>query len=423
MARETKFYDILEVSPNADDAELKKAYRKMAMKYHPDKNPDGADQFKEISKAYEVLSDPQKREIYNRYGEEGLSGDSGPSMDPNDIFAQFFGSSFFGGFGGSSGRSNKPARGKDINHEMAITLEELYKGTTKKLAFKCDVQCSCCGGRGGASVSKCHTCKGSGIRTIHQQIGPMIRAMQTTCNECSGQGERIVDKCCECKGNKVISKKEIITVEVPAGSSHGQLIAFPAKAHQTSTGSSSAGDFNVHLRQVEHNLFERKGDDLIYPSLPIDLLTSLAGGTVHIKHLDDRILKVTIAPGDVIKPGEIKMIVGEGMPKGPSSSSKGNLYVKFDVVFPQKHWVNKGSDVLEQLSRLLPRSIMNTDEEMTDGIHPILAVTMKDVDNFTAGGHQSSSGNHQQHRHQEEEDEDEYQQFRQPKQIDRKSVV
>lgn len=213
MVKETKFYDLLGVSPTASEADLKKAYRKLALKYHPDKNPDAGDKFKEISHAYDVLSgmsaqspkcttlngiylDAQKRETYDRFGEEGLNGQGmGGGMNPEDLFASFFGGNFFGGGGGRRGPSG-PRRGKDMAHELRVSLEDLYKGKTTKLALSKSVVCSACEGKGGkeGAVKTCDGCGGNGVRISLRQMGPMIQQVQQTCPECRGEGEIIREK-------------------------------------------------------------------------------------------------------------------------------------------------------------------------------------------------------------------------------------
>lgn len=206
MVKESKFYDILGVTPDADESTLKKAYRKLALKYHPDKNPDAGEKFKEISMAYEVLSDPEKRRIYDQHGEQGIKeggGGGGGFHSPMDIFDMFFG----GGGGGMGGRRG-PRRTKNLMHQLGVSLEDMYNGTTRKLALQKNVICGDCEGVGGKSgaVQKCPTCRGTGMQVRIHQLGPgMMQQIQSMCSECQGQGERIDPKlrCKKCVGRKV----------------------------------------------------------------------------------------------------------------------------------------------------------------------------------------------------------------------------
>ena len=213
MVKETQYYDILGVKPSASPEEIKKAYRKLALKYHPDKNPDEGEKFKLISQAYEVLSDPKKRDIYDQGGEQAIKegGSGSPSFSsPMDIFDMFF---------GGGGRMTRERRGKNVVHQLSVTLEDLYNGITKKLALQKNVICEKCEGIGGkkGSVEKCPLCKGRGMQVHIQQIGPgMVQQIQTVCIECKGQGERInpKDRCENCSGAKVTREKKIIEVHV-----------------------------------------------------------------------------------------------------------------------------------------------------------------------------------------------------------------
>lgn len=191
MVKDTKFYDLLGVNPKATPEELKKAYRKLALKYHPDKNPTEGDRFKAISQAYDVLSDAKKRELYDRGGEEAIKeGGTGGGMggrNPMDIFDMFFG-------GGGRSRQRGPAKGKDVIHQLSVTLEDLYNGSTRKLALQKNVICPKCEGHGGkkGAVESCTPCRGTGMQIRIQQLAPgMVQQIQSVCHDCQGQGERI----------------------------------------------------------------------------------------------------------------------------------------------------------------------------------------------------------------------------------------
>ncbi|KAI8810068.1 hypothetical protein BJ742DRAFT_867995 [Cladochytrium replicatum] len=352
MVKDTKYYDLLEVDPSASESDLKKAYRKLALKYHPDKNPDAGDKFKEISHAYEILSDSQKRRIYDDYGEEGLSGDGGMGgVSPEDLFSQIFGGGMFGG--GGRGKPSGPRRGKDMAHALKVTLEELYKGKVSKLALQKQIICPKCDGKGGkeGAVKSCAGCNGRGVKIIMRQIGPMIQQMQQTCPDCNGEGEviREKDRCKHCSGKKVLSERKILEVHIDKGMRDNQKIPFAGEGDQAP--GIIPGDVIIVVQEKEHDRFKRTNDDLHYEA-KIDLLTALAGGQITIPHLDDRVLLVSILPGEVIKPGEIKCITGEGMPAYKRPYDRGNLFVRFEIIFPPPNW--GPSEKVTELEKILP---------------------------------------------------------------------
>jgi DnaJ family protein A protein 2 len=314
------------------------------------KNPDAGDKFKEISRAYEILSDPQKRELYDRFGEEGLSGEGGPNVSPEDLFSQLFGGSFFGG---QRQRPSGPRRGKDMVHSLKVSLEDLYKGKVTKLALQKQVVCADCNGRGGkeGAVKICTSCDGRGVRMAMRQIGPMIQQFQTPCGDCRGEGQIIKDKdrCKTCNGKKVINERKILEVHVDKGMTDGQKIIFSGEGDQAPDV--IPGDVVIVIEEKEHPTFKRKGKDLFYEA-KIDLLTALAGGQFTIKHLDDRMLLVSILPGEVIRPGDIKCVNGEGMPEYKRPFDKGNLVISFEINFPPPNWTTPAK--LGLLEQVLP---------------------------------------------------------------------
>lgn len=360
----THLYDVLEIKPGATEAEIRKAYRKLAMKFHPDKNshnPDAADKFKEVGHAYEILSDPQKRQIYDQYGEEGLEGGAGMGggMSAEDLFSQFFGG--MGGgmgnmFSGGSMQQQGPKRSRDIVHIHKVSLEDLYKGKTSKLALQKSVLCSKCDGRGGkeGAVKKCSGCNGVGMKTMMRQMGPMIQRFQTVCPDCSGEGEIIRDKdrCKHCHGKKTVQERKVLHVPVDKGMQDGQKITFSGEGDQGPD--IIPGDVVFVIEQKKHDRFERKGDDLFYKA-EIDLLTALAGGQIVIEHLDERFLQVSILPGEVISPGSVKQITGQGMPSY-RHHDMGNLYIHFNVKFPEDNF-NTTENILKLEEILPPRNI------------------------------------------------------------------
>ncbi|XP_032029994.1 dnaJ homolog subfamily A member 4 isoform X1 [Hylobates moloch] len=348
MVKETQYYDILGVKPSASPEEIKKAYRKLALKYHPDKNPDEGEKFKLISQAYEVLSDPKKRDIYDQGGEQAIKegGSGSPSFSsPMDIFDMFF---------GGGGRMARERRGKNVVHQLSVTLEDLYNGVTKKLALQKNVICEKCEGVGGkkGSVEKCPLCKGRGMQIHIQQIGPgMVQQIQTVCVECKGQGERInpKDRCESCSGAKVIREKKIIEVHVEKGMKDGQKILFHGEGDQEPE--LEPGDVIIVLDQKDHSVFQRRGHDLIM-KMKIQLSEALCGFKKMIKTLDNRILVITSKSGEVIKHGDLKCVCDEGMPIYKAPLEKGILIIQFLVIFPEKHWLSL--EKLPQLEALLP---------------------------------------------------------------------
>ncbi|KAK7521663.1 hypothetical protein IWX49DRAFT_639137 [Phyllosticta citricarpa] len=341
MVKETKFYDILGVSPDASEAQLKSAYKKGALKYHPDKNahnPEAAEKFKELSHAYEVLQDSQRRQLYDQYGEEGLEhGGGGGGMAAEDLFAQFFGAG--GGFGGMFGGGMSdmgPKKARTISHVHKVSLEDIYRGKVSKLALQKSVICPKCSGKGGkdGAVKKCGGCDGRGMKMMMRQMGPMIQRFQTVCPDCHGEGETIreKDRCKQCNGKKTVIERKVLHVHVDKGVKSGTKIEYRGEGDQLPD--SEPGDVVFEIEQKPHPRFQRKDDDLFYHA-QVDLVTALAGGTLHIEHLDDRWLTVEIIPGEVISPGDVKVIRGQGMPS-PRHHDYGNLYIQFDVKFPTK---------------------------------------------------------------------------------------
>lgn len=356
MVKDTKYYDILGVEPSCSEAQLKTAYKKGALKHHPDKNahnPEAAEKFKDLSKAYEVLADPQKRALYDQYGEEGLEqgGMGGGGMAAEDLFAQFFGGgSAFGGMFGGGMRDTGPKKARTIHHVHKVSLEDIYRGKVSKLALQKSVICPVCEGRGGkeGAVKTCSGCNGAGMKTMMRQMGPMIQRFQTICPDCQGEGETIRerDRCKRCIGKKTVVERKVLHVHVDRGVKSGHKIEFRGEGDQMP--GVLAGDVVFEIEQKPHARFQRKDDDLFYHA-EIDLLTALGGGQIYIEHLDDRWLTVNIYPGEPITPGAIKVIKGQGMPSFRHHDF-GNLYIQFDVKFPDKTQLQN----IELLDKVLP---------------------------------------------------------------------
>ncbi|XP_076438752.1 dnaJ homolog subfamily A member 1-like [Babylonia areolata] len=352
MVKETAYYEILGVPPTASESELKKAYRKMALKYHPDKNPgaEAEEKFKAISQAYEVLADPKKREIYDKGGEEAIKGGGGGGHgfdfhSPMDIFDMFFG-------GGGPRRPQGPRKGKDVVHQIKVSLEDLYNGSTRKLALQKNVICAKCEGRGGkeGAVQKCGNCRGTGVQVRIQQIGPgMVQQIQSRCHECRGEGEVIDPKlrCKTCNGQKIIKERKILEVHIDKGMKDGQQIRFSGEGDQEP--GLEPGDIVIVLDEKEHGQFQRRGTDLIMQN-EVLLVEALCGFQKTIKTLDNRQLIITALPGEVIKDKAVKCVMGEGMPVYRDPFEKGRLIIQFSVKFPEK--IDPG--IIPKLESCLP---------------------------------------------------------------------
>lgn len=255
-----------------------------------------------MSHAYEVLSDSQKRQLYDQYGEEGLEqGGMGGGMSAEDLFSQFFG---VGGMFGNMRPDPGPKKARPIHHVHKVSLEDMYRGKMSKLALQKSVLCPKCEGRGGkeGAVRKCPGCDGLGHKTMLRQMGPMIQRFQSLCTECHGEGELIKDKdrCKQCNGRKTTVERKVLHVPVDKGVRSGAKIEFRGEGDQVP--GALPGDVIFEIEQKPHPRFQRKGDDLFYQA-KIDLVTALAGGELNIEHLDERWLRIPLPYGHIIKTG------------------------------------------------------------------------------------------------------------------------
>jgi DnaJ family protein A protein 2 len=322
-------------------------------------NPSAEEKFKEISHAYEILSDPQKRQVYDQYGEAGLEGGAGGGggMAAEDLFAQFFGGgSGFGGMGGmfGGGMPNRgPPKARTIHHTHKVSLEDVYRGKISKLALQRSIICPKCEGAGGkeGAVRKCTGCDGHGMKTMMRQMGPMIQRFQTVCPDCNGEGEIFKDKdrCKQCLGKKTVVDRKVLHVHVDRGVKSGTKVEFRGEGDQAP--GIVAGDVVFQIEQKPHARFTRRDDDLLYHA-EIELVTALAGGTIYIEHLDERWLAVDILPGEAIGHNTVKMIRGQGMPSYRHHDF-GNMYIQFTVKFPEKNWTQDPA-AFDALRKILP---------------------------------------------------------------------
>ncbi|CAG8630926.1 14815_t:CDS:10, partial [Acaulospora morrowiae] len=386
--RPTNYYEVLGVESNATENEIRKAYRKLAMKFHPDKNPDeeASEKFKEISHAYEILSDQEKREMYDRYGEEGLSNSGVPSAE--DILTNLFG---FGGGSMGGGGFSRQKRGEDIVKPFNVTLEDLYNGKKAKIFLQRDIVCSVCHGKGSktGATKKCHSCEGRGVKIAMRQIGPgMIQRINTVCGTCDGAGEiiREKDKCKKCKGLKVLNEKKKLDIFIDKGMQNNQKIVMQGEADQEP--GVETGDVILVLKQKPHEKFERQGDDLL-TEVSISITEALCGfSKVLVTHLDGRGLIINHPAGEVIKPGAIKCIENEGMPHYKRPFDKGNLYLKFNVEFPSPSWISP--EQLKELEAFLPTRDVedpSNQPEISDEVH------LKDANISDYGEKKGKEGN------------------------------
>ena len=340
------YYEILGVSKTASAEEIKKAYRKKAIEFHPDKNPGdkvSEEKFKEAAEAYEVLSDDQKRQRYDQYGHAGVGGAAGGgfgggSMNMEDIFSHFgdiFGGHFggFGGFGGSQrGGGQRVRRGSDLRVKVKLTLAEVATGVEKKIKVKKYVLCSHCNGVGAAHGSQsvtCTTCNGSGRVTRVQQT--ILGQMQTAseCPTCNGDGKIIKDKCSHCAGEGIVREDEVITINIPAGVMEGMQLSMSGKGNAARRGGVN-GDLLVLVEEEPHPELMRDENDLIY-NLLLTVPMATLGGSVEVPTVEGKV-KVTIAPGT--QPGKVLRLRGKGLPS-VNRYGTGDLLVNVGVYIPE----------------------------------------------------------------------------------------
>lgn len=339
------YYEVLGVSKSADATEIKKAYRKLALKYHPDKNPgdkEAEEKFKEAAEAYDVLSNEEKRRRYDQFGHAGVGGagqggfGGGMSMDDifsqfGDIFGSFGGFSGFGGFGG--GRSARRVnRGTNQRVKVKMNLQEIATGIEKKIKVKKYVACQHCNGTGakdGKSYSTCSTCKGSGQVTRVQNT--ILGAMQTTstCPTCEGEGKIINEKCTFCNGEGVLMSEEVISINIPAGVGEGMQLSLSGKGNAARRGGVN-GDLIVLIEEEEHPELVRDGNDLLY-NVFIGYPEAVLGETVEIPTIEGKV-KVKIEAGT--QPGKILRLRGKGLPD-VNGYGKGDLLAKVNVWIPK----------------------------------------------------------------------------------------
>ena len=363
MAEKRDYYEVLGVERNADADTIKKAYRKAAIKYHPDKNPgdkEAEEKFKEAAEAYDVLSNDDKRARYDRFGHAGMggaaggsgfSGFSGGGFSMEDIFEQFgdiFGGAFGGGFGGGrSQRSRTVNRGSDIRITVKLSLQEIADGVTKKLKINKTVACEQCGGSGAkdsSSYTTCTQCNGSGyVITVQNSFFGRMQT-QSVCPTCGGQGRIIKEKCSKCGGEGTERGQEVIEVKIPAGVSDGMMLTVRGKGNAARHGGVS-GDLLVVIEEEHSPELIRDGNDLIH-NLNITVTTALLGGEVEVPTIDGK-ARIKIAPGT--HAGKVLRLRGKGLPD-VNGYGRGDIMVVVDITIPDE-LTKEERKLVEQLSQ------------------------------------------------------------------------
>ncbi|WP_461790255.1 molecular chaperone DnaJ [Pedobacter sp.] len=342
------YYDVLGVSKSASAEEIKKAYRKLAIKYHPDKNPDdksAEDKFKEAAEAYEVLSSPEKKQRYDQFGHAGVGGAAsggygGGGMNMEDIFSQFgdiFGGggspfdSFFGG-GGQSRGGRRVAKGSNLRIKVKLTLEEIANGAEKKIKVNKQVVCKTCDGSGAkdkGSVSTCKTCGGSG--SVRRVTNTILGQMQTTatCPTCHGSGQQITSKCNACHGDGTVRGEETISINIPAGVSEGMQLSMAGKGNAAPNGG-IPGDLIILIEEIPHETLKREGNNVVY-DLHVSIPDAALGASVEVPTIDGK-AKIKIEPGT--QSGKLLRLKGKGIPE-VNSYHRGDQIIHVNIWTPK----------------------------------------------------------------------------------------
>ena len=367
-----EYYDILGVTKESTAAQIKKAYRKLAIKNHPDKGGD-PEKFKKISVAYDTLSDPEKKELYDKYGKEGVEQGGGGARNADDIFSMFFG----GGGGGGRSRQRGPKKGKDVVHPLKVSLEDIYNGKVVKISVNRQRMKYPKGMDKDKAVQTCPQCDGRGFVIQVRRMGPMIQQVQAACPKCSGTGKIVA------KGVKQVKERKILEVPIDKGVKNGRKVKFDGESDEHP--GLLPGDVIFVVQEKAHSRFKRKGADLLM-SKEINLCESLCGTKFIVKQLDGRELLISTEPGKVIKPGEIMCVEDEGMPYEGNPYTKGKLFIAFDVKFPTDGTLTpQQMQVLESVLPPRPEQPEDDDDELE-------LCTLTEVDKSQFGKSGASSG-------------------------------
>lgn len=356
MADKRDYYEVLGVSKGASDDEIKKAYRQMAKKYHPDLNPDNAEaekKFKEVNEAYEVMSDKEKRARYDQFGHAGVDpnfgagGGSpfGQDIDLGDIFNSVFGG--FGGFGGRRGNPNAPRRGSDVETTLYISFEEAAKGCKKQVTYQRITVCDDCSGTGaqkGTSPKTCSACGGNGQVTINQRTPFGVVQTSRTCDACKGKGKMVDNPCKKCGGMGQSKGSKTLEVTVPAGMSDSHILNVSGQGNSGVNGG-PAGDLHVYVNVRPHPVFERRGDD-VWCDMPITFTQAALGAEVTVPTLDGKVA-YTIHEGT--QPNDVFKLKGKGI-QHLNGRGRGDQFVKVTIEVP-KNLSSKQKDIIKQLEQ------------------------------------------------------------------------
>ncbi|MBY0244710.1 MAG: molecular chaperone DnaJ, partial [Sphingobacteriaceae bacterium] len=337
------FYDVLGVAKNASAEEIKKGYRKMAIKYHPDKNPNdksAEDKFKEAAEAYEILSNPEKKQRYDQFGHAGMGGGGGNpgggfgggfgGMDMDDIFSQF--GDIFGGGGGQRGGGRRVSKGSNLRIKVKLTLEEIANGVEKKIKVTKQISCNTCGGSGAkdrSSVSTCNTCGGSGA--VRRVTNTILGQMQTTatCPTCSGSGQQITAKCGSCHGQGVEKGEETISINIPAGVSEGMQLSMNGKGNAAPNGGIN-GDLIILIEEIPHEILKREGSNIVY-DLHLNFVDATLGTSLEVPTIDGKV-KIKIEPGT--QSGKLLRLKNKGIPE-VNSYRRGDQIIHLNIWTPK----------------------------------------------------------------------------------------
>lgn len=404
---DSNYYNILNLTKEASEVDIKKAYKKLAIKWHPDKNPnnlkEAEEKFKKISEAYQVLSEPEKRELYDKYGKDGLDK-SGFNFDPSnmsDIFSNLFGGSPFGNFGFNMGdnvfnRNNKKKNITPVQQVHNIDLEDIYHGKDIVMKINRDNLCVQCDGTGSKNKKNqtCGKCKGRGMCNVIRQLGPgMISQSTTTCPNCRGSGESSSkeNQCKECNGQKTKSSEHKITFNLKKGFVPSEPIIIKNQGNEYNDNNKiQRGDVLIHIRENEHNVFDRAKVQIkgrrepsdLFMNMSINMGESLCGFERNFTHLDGKVYVLKSELDKVTKNEDLLVLEGLGMPYEKNPEKMGNLYVNFKVNYPEDGFLKDNFDYKRKLWRILTNTSLVKDQKCDPNLKKISGINAQEYHNL-----------------------------------------